>query len=35
MFLLISLTVVAQKARHSVEGRVVESFSGDSMGGWQ
>lgn len=33
MFLLISLTVVAQKARHSVEGRVVESFSGDSMGG--
>lgn len=30
---LLSLNAAAQKTHHSVEGRVVESFSGDNMGG--
>lgn len=33
ILLLLSLAVCAQNNHHSVEGRVVESFSGDNMGG--
>lgn len=33
ILLLLSLVVSAQNNYHSVEGRVVESFSGDNMGG--